>query len=271
MTAHTTVEDRRRAGEWTQEVLALARRWFIMLRREPLNLVFSMAQPAIWLVFFGVGMGRAIDARVIGGADYLGFVLPGIIAFTVIGNGVSSAMPLLFDKEDGYLEKLMAMPIARSSVIVSRFLYQTVLLAGQVVLVLGVAFAMGVRLAAGPGGFVVLMLAVALLTLAVTAAFLALAYAVPGHGTFFAITGFATLPLLFISNAFVPFDAMPRWMAALARLNPLSYAIASMRILVLEGWSTELIGSLGVLTVCAAVLLACGTWEFRRHTGGRVG
>jgi ABC-2 type transport system permease protein len=258
-------------GEWMQEVLALARRWFIMLRREPMNLVFSIAQPAIWLAFFGIGMGRAIDANVVGTSDYLGFVLPGIIAFTVVGNGVASAMPLLFDKEDGYLEKLMAMPIARSSVIVSRFLYQTVLLTGQVLLVLAVAFAMGVHLAAGPVGFVVLMLAVALLTLAVTAAFLALAYAVPGHGTFFAITGFASMPLLFMSNAFVPFDAMPGWMAALARLNPLSYAIGSMRILVLEGWTRELLGTLAVLAASAALLLAYGTFEFRRHTAGRVG
>jgi ABC-2 type transport system permease protein len=257
--------------DWVQEVLALARRWFIMLRRERLSLVFSVTQPAIWLLFFGAGMGRAIDTRVVGTPDYLAFVLPGIIAFTVIGNGVSSAMPLLFDKEDGYLEKLMAMPISRSSVIVSRFLYQTALLAGQVVLVLAVAFAMGVRLAAGPAGFVVLMLTVALLTLAVTAAFLALAYAVPGHGTFFAITGFASLPVLFISNAFVPIDAMPAWMAPIARLNPLSYAIASMRILVLDGWTAELPVTLGVLALSAALLLACGTYEFRRHTGGRVG
>jgi len=258
-------------GEWAHEVLALARRWFIMLRRERMSLVFSVTQPAIWLLFFGAGMGRAIDTRVVGTTDYLAFVLPGIIAFTVIGNGVSSAMPLLFDKEDGYLEKLMAMPISRSSVIVSRFLYQTVLLAGQVVLLLAVAFAMGVRLAAGPAGFLVLMLTVALLTLAVTAAFLALAYAVPGHGTFFAITGFASLPILFISNAFVPIEAMPAWMAPIARLNPLSYAIASMRILVLQGWTRELPLTLAVLALSAVVLLACGTYEFRRHTGGRVG
>jgi len=257
--------------EWLQEVLALARRWFIMLRRERMSLVFSITQPAIWLLFFGAGMGRAIDTRVVGTANYLAFVLPGIIAFTVIGNGVSSAMPLLFDKEDGYLEKLMAMPISRSSVILSRFLYQTVLLAGQVTLVLGVAFAMGVRLAAGPAGFVVLMFTVALLTLAVTAAFLALAYAVPGHGTFFAITGFASLPILFISNAFVPIEAMPAWMAPIARLNPLSYAIASMRILVLEGWTRQLPLTLAVLALSAVALLACGTYEFRRHTGGRVG
>jgi ABC-2 type transport system permease protein len=94
---------------------------------------------------------------------------------------------------------------------------------------------------------------------------------VPGHGTFFAITGFATLPLLFISNAFVPFEAMPGWMAVLARLNPLSCAIESMRILVLQGFTAELAGTLGILAASAAVLLACGTWEFQRHTGGRVG
>lgn len=260
-----------RAGEWVEEVLALARRWFIMLRREPLNLVFSIAQPAIWLAFFGSGVGRAIDAQVVGTSDYLGFVLPGIVAFTVIGNGVASAMPLLFDKEDGYLEKLMTMPIARSSVIVSRFVYQTVLMSGQVVIVFAVASAMGVRIAAGPAGLVVLLVAVALLTLAVTAAFLALAYAVPGHGTYFAITGFATLPLLFVSNAFVPFDAMPGWMALLARVNPLSSAIETIRILVLEGWRADVVHTLGLLAAWAAALLACGTYQFRKHTRSRVG
>ncbi len=41
---------------YAQEVLALARRWWIELLRERLNLVFSLAQPAIWLVFFGAGV-----------------------------------------------------------------------------------------------------------------------------------------------------------------------------------------------------------------------
>jgi ABC-2 type transport system permease protein len=77
--------------------------------------------------------------------------------------------------------------------------------------------------------------------------------------------------VLFISNAFVPLDAMPAWMAAIARVNPLSYAITSLRILVLDGWTAELPVTLAVLAASAAALLAFGTWEFRRHTGGRVG
>src|SRR5436305_10937120 len=159
------------SSAWAQEVLALTRRWFILLMREKLNLVFSLIQPAIWLAFFGSAMGKAVNHKVIGTPDYLGFVLPGIIAFTIVGSGVSGAMPLLWDKETGYLDKLMSMPIARSSVIVSRFVYQLGLGSAQVILVLVVAFIMGVHVAGGVLGVVLMLFAADLLSLAIVAAF----------------------------------------------------------------------------------------------------
>jgi ABC-2 type transport system permease protein len=250
--------------------MALARRWWIELLRERLNLVLSVAQPAIWLVFFGAGVERAIDARVIGTDDYVGFMLAGIITFTVVGNGVSGAMPLLWDKETGYLDRLMSMPIARSTVIVSRFVFQVAQQSAQILLVVLVALLLGVRIAAGPLGLLVILVAAALLTMSVTAAFSALAYAVPQHGTFFAIAGFVTLPLLFMSNAFVPLHAMPGWMAVVARLNPLTYAIEAMRTLVIRGWAAGVAWSLAVLAFAAAVCLAAGVQQFRRQTGERV-
>jgi ABC-2 type transport system permease protein len=257
-------------GDWAQEVMALARRWWIELLRERLNLVLSIAQPAIWLVFFGAGVERAIDAEVIGTDDYVGFMLAGIITFTIVGNGVSGAMPLLWDKETGYLDRLMSMPIARSTVIVSRFVFQVAQQSAQILLVVLVALLLGVRIAAGPLGLLVILVAAALLTMSVTAAFSALAYAVPQHGTFFAIAGFVTLPLLFMSNAFVPLDAMPGWMAVVARLNPLTYAIEAMRTLVIRGWAASIVWSLAVLALAAALCLAAGVQQFRRQTGERV-
>ncbi len=255
---------------YTQEVLALARRWWIELLRERLNLVFSLAQPAIWLVFFGAGVERAIDTEVIGTDDYIGFMLAGIVTFTIVGNGVSGAMPLLWDKETGYLDRLMSMPIARSSVIVSRFVFQVAQQSAQILLVVLVALALGVRIATGPFGMLVILLTAALLTMSVTAAFSALAYAVPQHGTFFAVAGFVSLPLLFMSNAFVPLEAMPVWMEVVARLNPLTYAIEAMRTLVLNGWEPRVAASLAVLLFAGAICLALGTWQFRKQTGERV-
>ena len=258
------------AGDYSQEVAALARRWWIELRRDRLNLIFNLVQPAVWMVFFGTGVGRTVDKGVIGTNDYIGFMLPGIIAFTIVGNGVASAMPLMWDKETGYLDKLMSMPISRSSVIVSRFVFQLALNSAQVLIMLGVALALDVRIASNVPGVLAILVAGGLLTLAFTAVFAALAYRVGNHGTFFAVTGFITLPLLFMSNAFVPLDAMPRWMEIIARLNPLTYAITAMRTLVLDGWEASLGTPFAVLTVVALAFLAIGTMEFRRLTGQRV-
>lgn len=262
--------ERARTREWAQEVWALTRRWYIQTIRERMNLVFSVAQPAIWLVFFAGAIGRAVDRSAIGTDDYLGFVLPGIFAFTIVGNGVAGAMPLLWDKETGYLDKLMSMPIARSSVIVSRFLFQLALASAQILVVLAVALVMGVRVAAGVPGVLLILAAAGCLTMVVAAALAALVYRVPGHGTFFAVTGFVMIPLLFLSNAFVPLDVMPTWMAVIARMNPLTYAIGAMRILVLDGWQAGLLGALGGAAAFAAGCLGLATLEFRRQTGERI-
>jgi ABC-2 type transport system permease protein len=228
-------------------------------------------QPAVWMVFFGIGVGKTVDKAVIGTDNYIGFMLPGIIAFTVVGNGVASCMPLMWDKETGYLDKLMSMPIARSSVIVSRFVFQLALNSAQLLIILAVAFLLDVRIATNIGGVLIILFVGGLLTLAFTSIFAALAYRVANHGTFFAVTGFITLPLLFMSNAFVPLDAMPRWMELIARLNPLTYAITAMRTLVLDGWEMSLGTPLLVLAVVAAAFLAIGTQQFKRLTGQRAG
>jgi ABC-2 type transport system permease protein len=256
-------------GEWLQEVLGLTRRWYLQLIRDRLNLVFSLTQPAIWLAFFGSAMGRAIDTEAIGTSDYVGFMLAGVIAFTVVTNAISGAMPLLWDKEVGYLDKILAMPIARSSLIVSRFVFQFGLGMAQVALVFIMAVLISVDIAAGPLGAIAILAVAGLLSMSLTALFMALAYRVPTHGTFFAVAGFITLPLVFLSNAFVPIDVMPSWMGVIARLNPLTYAIEAMRVLVLEGWDVDVVRALGALTLFAAGSLAVATYEFVRHTGER--
>jgi ABC-2 type transport system permease protein len=256
-------------GEWLQEVSSLSRRWFLQLIRDRLNLVFSLTQPAIWLAFFGSAVGRAIDTKVIGTSNYVGFMLAGVIAFTVVTNAVSGAMPLLWDKEVGYLDKLLAMPIARSSLIISRFVFQFALGSAQVILVFVVAAVAEVEIATGLPGTLVILAVAGLLSMSLTALFMALAYRVPTHGTFFAIAGFVTLPVVFLSNAFVPIEAMPGWMRLIARANPLTYAIEAMRILVLEGWGVEVVRALAALTLFAAGAVALATFEFVRHTGER--
>ncbi|MFD7666066.1 ATP-binding cassette domain-containing protein [Streptomyces sp. NPDC059788] len=222
-------------GRW-QETRALLRRWTLEMWREKLGLLFTLLQPAVWLVLLGSALSRAVRPDTVGDADYLAFMLPGVLAFTAIGAGVSAAVPLLWDKETGYLGRLLSMPMARSSVVSSRILFQMALGVAQSVMIMAVAAALGTRPVSGAVTGVLLLLTVVLLVGTLSAAFIALAYRSSSHTVFFAVSGFVTLPLVFTSSAFVPLTVMPGWLAAVARSNPLTYAIEVLRGLVLGQW-----------------------------------
>jgi ABC-2 type transport system permease protein len=250
---------------YIQEILALTRRWFIHIQRERLSLFFSVAQPALWLIFFGGMFQKAINRSVVDAPDYTTFMLPGIMVFTVVGDALNGAMPLLWDKENGFLAKLLTAPISRSSLIVSRFLFQTILGSVQGLVILGIGLALGVRIETGIPGVVVMLAVTGLVGMALTASFLALAYVVKNHGDFFAVTGFITLPLFFTSSAFAPVSAMPGWMQVVAHLNPLTYAIDSMRTLVVHGWRASVATDFAILCLFVAVCLVVATAAFQRH------
>jgi ABC-2 type transport system ATP-binding protein len=254
---------------WLQEVRAFLRRWYLEVRRERLNLFLTLLQPAIWLIFFGGALGRAIDGGTVGTGDYVGFIMPGVLAFIAVGVGISGAIPLLWDKETGYLQRLMSMPIARSSLLASRLAFQMAIALGEGLVALAVALVMGVEIATGVPGAALMLLVGALLAVALTALFLALAYSTPGHNTFFAVSGFVTLPLVFVSNAFVPLDAMPDWMAAAAAANPLTYGIDAIRRLVIGPASAALVVDVAVVVAFAAACTALAAIQFRRR-GARV-
>ena len=109
-------------NEQMQEVLALTNRWVKRLSREKFSMLFTLIQPMLfWLIFFGNLFQRAADVQVVQAPNYMSFLAAGVVVMTVLNNGLAGGVDLLFDKENGFLERLMATPIKRSSVILSRF------------------------------------------------------------------------------------------------------------------------------------------------------
>ena len=106
--------------EFVQETKAQLVRWMIHLRREPFNIAFNLLNPVILLIFMG-GAFQGLTQDSLGG-DYRTYLLPGILALTVFGNSMAGGIPLLFDKENGFLVRLMSAPISRDSILVGRFL-----------------------------------------------------------------------------------------------------------------------------------------------------
>ncbi len=252
-----------RAARFVQETRALARRWAIQAAREPFSLLFALFQPLILLLFLGSSlqrMGGAIAGAAAGpaGGDYRVFMMPGILALTVFGNSMAGGIPILFDRESGFLSRLLSAPIARSAMFVGRFLVVNAISTIQILLMMGLGALLGLRVAAGlPGvaGIVGLSLA---LGFGFTVLSLVLAFRLKGHAAFFTLLSVITLPVTFLSSAFVPLEALPGWMRAVALVNPMTWAIGGMRELVAGGGTAlslaEAFGALGLFDLIALVV-----------------
>ena len=257
--------------EYWQEISALTMRWVKRLSREKFSMLFTLVQPMLfWLIFFGNLFQRATDTQVVQAPNYISFLAAGVVIMTVLNNGLAGGVDLLFDKENGFLERLMSTPIHRSSVILSRFIFVMTITCLQVLVILGVAALFGVRPATGWLGISVILLISILFGVGLTAISMAMAFSVKSHGDFFSVLGFLSLPMIFLSSALVPLVAMPGWMQALALFNPMTWAIDAVRPLILSGWAEALprVGMVIVIMLMFDALCLYGsTRAFRRAMG----
>jgi len=258
-------------GEYLQEVSALTMRWVHRLSREKFSLLFTLVQPMLfWLIFFGNLFQRAADVRVVQAPNYISFLAAGVVVMTVLNNGLAGGVDLLFDKESGFLERLMATPIRRTSVVMSRYLFVTTITCLQVLVILGVAWFFGVHPATGLAGVAVILLISMLFGVGLTAISMGLAFSVKSHGDFFSVLGFLSLPMIFLSSALVPLEAMPAWMGVVAKFNPMTWAIDAVRPLILSGWIAALpkVGTVVMsMLVFDAISLYGSAWAIRRAMG----
>ncbi|MEO0828671.1 MAG: ABC transporter permease [Cyanobacteria bacterium J06635_15] len=226
------------SGEFVQETLALTRRLFIQLQRRPSTLVAGVIQPLMWLILFGA-LFQNVPSDLFGDSVHYGqFLGAGIIVFTAFAGALNAGLPVMFDREFGFLNRLLVAPLAsRFSIVIASALFIAAMSFVQTASII----ALGAALGSGLPGFVGLgVMAVILLTLVlgVTALSLGLAFALPGHIELLAVIFVTNLPLLFASTALVPLSFMPQWLQVVASLNPLSYAIEPIRYLYLHpDWS----------------------------------
>jgi ABC-2 type transport system permease protein len=216
-------------AEISQETLALTRRLFVQLIRRPSTLVAGVLQPLIWLVLFGALFAKAPQGLLPGGGSYGRFLGAGVIVFTAFSAALNAGLPVMFDREFGFLNRLLVAPLrSRSSIVLASVLYITSLALVQSLAIVVTAALLGYGWP-GASGLLLVLITLLLLVFAVTALSLGLAFALPGHIELIAVIFVANLPLLFASTALAPLSFMPTWLGWLAALNPLTFAIEPIR------------------------------------------
>ncbi len=218
--------------------------------RSPDTIITTAIMPIAIMVLFVYVFGGAIDT---GSVSYVNYMLPGILLIT-IASGISyTAFRLFNDMQGGIFERFQSMPIARPGVLWAHVLTSLAANVVSLVLVIGVALAMGFRSGAGPLAWLAVAGLLLLFTLALT--WIAVipgltAKSVDGASAF----SYPLIFLPFISSAFVPTGKMPGPVRAFADNQPATSIVDTIRHLfagqpVGSGMWTALAWCVGILVV----------------------
>ncbi len=249
-------------GDFFQETIALTRRLFIQLQRRPSTLIAGIIQPLMWLILFGALFQNAPQGLFGDNVNYGQFLGAGVIVFTAFGGALNAGLPVMFDREFGFLNRLLVAPLSsRYSIVAASAIFITAMSLIQTAAIVAMSAFLGAGLPDALGlGLVALI--VLLLVVGVTALSLGLAFSLPGHIELIAVIFVTNLPLLFASTALVPLAFMPIWLQWVATLNPLSYAIEPIRYIYLhDNWSLNSIvmqAPWGQVTLGTTLLILLG-------------
>lgn len=251
---------------------AVAHTWYMLGRqtrnlvRQPVWIFILLVQPFFWLLLYSQLFRRITDLPGFGTTSYVQFLVPGIVIMTAFFSATWSGMAMIEDLRLGVVERFLATPARRSALILSQVVRSGLQSVIQAVIILGIGFLMGARVAGGAAGWLVIFLAAFLVAATFAGVSHGLALLTRKDATMIAVSNFIGLPLLFISTALIAEDLMPSWMQWAARFNPVQWGILSSREVMLPGtdWTAAWTHLLYLLAAAVATS-AFATWAFRAY------
>jgi ABC-2 type transport system permease protein len=215
------------ATHFLADTAVLTGRTLRHVTRSPDTIITTAIMPTAIMLMFVYVFGGAINT---GSVSYVNYMLPGILLIT-IASGISyTAFRLFTDLQGGIFERFQSMPIARPGVLWAHVLTSLAANVISLVVVVGVALAMGFRSGAGLLAWLAVAGILILFTLALT--WIAIipgltAKTMEGASAF----SYPLIFLPFISSAFVPTATMPAPVRAFADNQPVTSIVNTIRAL----------------------------------------
>jgi ABC-2 type transport system permease protein len=229
------------------------------------SLTFAVVlMPVMMLLMFNYAYGNALGSGITGASqvtaadgDYIDYIAPGIILMAATSGSLAAAISVNVDKTEGIVNRFRTMAISRASFLTGHVVGSVIQTLVGLVIVVGVALAIGFRPDATPVEWLVAAGLLALLTLALTwmAAGMGLVAKTPESASNMPMP-LQFLPLL--GSAIVPAESMPSALGSFAEYQPFTPMIETLRGLLM---GTE-IGTSGIaaLAWCLVLTLAGYVW-----------
>jgi ABC-type multidrug transport system permease subunit len=194
--------------------------------RQPWTPIFGLLFTIMLLLIFGFLFGGAITVP--GGGDYIAFLLPGMLALSMMFGVDATTTAMANDARKGITDRFRSMPIGSASVSLGRVGADMANSAVELlVLILG-GLLIGWRISSDPASVALAVLLLLLLRFAVLWIGIFVGLSFRGEGSTMAVQ-VLIWPIGFLSTAIVSAETMPGWLGAIAAWNPLSATATAAR------------------------------------------
>ncbi len=238
--------------------------WLRQLKRyfrSKSRIIGSLGQPLLFLVALGFGLGPIYQKA--GGGNYIQFIVPGIISMGVLFTALFSGIEIIWDREFGFLKETLVAPTSRLEIVIGRTLGGATVAFFQGLIILCLSFLVGFK----TQNIMFLpftLLFMFLIALLFTAVGTAIASVLEDMQGFQLIMNFLVMPLFFLSGALFPLAGLPKPLAFVAKIDPLSYGVDGLRGALVGTSHFGLLHNFLVLSIITAFVLILGSYLFSK-------
>lgn len=224
--------------------------------RSRVQAICALGQPLLFLFGLGFGMERVFQDA--GQGSYIRFLSPGVIGMALLMTAFFSGMGLIWDRHFGFLKETLVAPVPRLFIVIGRIFGGATVATAQGVLMMSACMVVGFR----PGTLVFLPLTflfMMLISIMFSAMGTAIAARIGDFQGFQLVVNLLVMPMFFLSGSLFPLAGLPKPLAFVASINPLSFAVDGLRYGLTGSTHFGVVTDLAVLlALTAAFLLLAG-------------
>jgi len=196
------------------------------VRNKP-ALIFNLIFPFFFIFVFGeIFRNDFIE-------NPISYMLAGIIVATVFDSSFRVSSSTIDDMTSGFMKEVLVSPISRLTIAVGQFISSATVATVQGIIIFVVGFFLGVRVTS-PITVVLALLVMIFIGLVLAGFGLLIATIAKNTQTFQAVSIAITMPMTFLSGAYLPLSMLPNALRWVSYFNPLTYAVSLFRTITLE-------------------------------------
>jgi ABC-2 type transport system permease protein len=225
------------------------------------RIIASLGQPLLFLLALGFGFGPIFQRA--GQGNYIQFLAPGVISMSILFTAIFSGIELIWDRQFGFLKETLVAPVPRILIMAGRTLGGATVAMFQGLIVIVICLLAGFRVtnfASLPAALLFMVLVAVMFTAMGTA----IASVLSDFQGFQLVMNFLVMPIFFLSGALFPLTNLPKALAIIASLDPLTYGVDGLRGALIGVGHFSAALDVAVLSALAAVLVAAGAYLFSR-------